>query len=439
MREAGVISGVSVSHKNACVETIEAACADDQRTGVESLLAEEGVKEAFVLQTCNRAEAYVVTATPELGGRILADYVEAVPEDAVVSLTHEDSLRHLMRVAAGLESLVIGEDQILGQLRTAYLDASGVGGLGRLLDDGIAKAIHVGERARTETEINEGTVSLASAATSLAARECDLEDATALVIGAGEMGSLAATSLADTVSTLYVANRTVPRAEAIAEVLETEATAISLDDVPAVVADVSLIITATGSPEPVLSEKTLSKAAETLIIDLAQPRDVDLSASSLPGITIFDLDRLESVTDEAHEQRKAAAQRVSEMIDREFDHLLAQYKRKRADRVIAAMYESADHLKTRELQTAFSQLEATGDLTDEQREVVESLANSLVGQLLAAPTKSLRDAAEEDDWTTINTALQLFNPEFGAEPPAFVKAMSEPDRPDSAATSAEDD
>ncbi|WP_338729628.1 glutamyl-tRNA reductase [Haladaptatus sp. DJG-WS-42] len=439
MRESGVISGVSVSHKNACVETIEAACAPDQQTGVETLLAEEGVKEAFVLQTCNRAEAYVVTATPELGRRILADYVADVPEEAVVSLTHEGSLRHLMRVAAGLESLVIGEDQILGQLRTAYLDASGVGGLGRLLDDGIAKAIHVGERARTETEINEGTVSLASAATSLAARECDLEDATALVIGAGEMGSLAATSLADTVSTLYVANRTLPRAEAIAEVLETEATAISLDDVPAVVADVSVIITATGSPEPILSEKTLSKAAKTLIIDLAQPRDVALAAASLPDITIFDLDRLESVTDEAHEQRKAAAQRVAEMIDREFDHLLAQYKRKRADRVIAAMYESADHLKTRELQTAFSQLEATGGLTDEQREVVESLANSLVGQLLAAPTKSLRDAAEEDDWTTINTALQLFNPEFGAEPPAFVKAMTENDHPDPAATSAEDD
>ncbi|MFC6990760.1 glutamyl-tRNA reductase [Haladaptatus sp. GCM10025707] len=439
MREAGVISGVSVSHKDACVETIEAACAPDQQIGVETLLAQEGVKEAFVLQTCNRAEAYVVTATPELGRRVLADYLADVPEEAITERTHEASLRHLMRVAAGLESLVIGEDQILGQLRTAYLDARGVGALGRLLDDGIAKAIHVGERARTETEINEGTVSLASAATSLAAREMDLTNATALVIGAGEMGSLAATSLADTVSRLYVANRTLPRAQAIVDVIEAEATAISLADVPAVVPDVDLVVTATGSPTPILDGNTLSKAGELLVIDLAQPRDVAKRVEGLDNVTLWDLDRLESITDEAHEQRKEAAERVAEMIDREFEHLLTQYKRKRADRVIAAMYESADRLKAHELATAFSQLEANGDLNEDQRAVVESLADSLVGQLLSAPTRSLRDAAEEDDWTTINTALQLFDPDFGSEPPAFVKALSEADRPNSAATSAEDD
>ena len=131
---------------------------------------------------------------------------------------------------------------------------------------------------------------------------------------------------------------------------------------------------------------------------------------------VRDLDDLQSMTDETLAQRRRAAAEVESMIDEEFDHLMAQYKRKRADQIIAAMYEGAERVKAKEVGTALSKLEAAGDLTDEQRAVVESMADALVSQLLAAPTQSLRDAAEEDDWSTIHTAIQLFDPHTGGIP-----------------------
>jgi glutamyl-tRNA reductase len=123
------------------------------------------------------------------------------------------------------------------------------------------------------------------------------------------------------------------------------------------------------------------------------------------------------VTDETHEERQAAAERVESMIDDEFDHLMQRFKRARADEAIGAMYESAERMKQREVDTALRKLESQGELTDEQSETVEALANTIVNQLLAAPTKSLREAAAEDDWTTIQTAMRLFDPEFGGQPP----------------------
>ena len=424
----GVISGVSVSHQRAAVDDIDAACAESQRAAVESLLAERGVREALVLQTCNRAEAYVVTDEAAAGEAALETYLTGVPEGVVRSLGHEESLRHLMRVAAGLESLVLGEDQILGQLRDAYEDARGVGGIDTTLEDGVTKALHVGERARTETNINEGATSLGSAAVRLARGECDLTDATGLVVGAGEMATLAAKSLSQAVDRLLVANRTVPHAEHVAEAVDVEASAVGLNALDAAVSEADVVISATGSADPVLDDAVLAAAGETFVVDIAQPRDVAATAADHPHVTHRDLDELEDVTAETRAARAAAAEEVETMIDEEFDHLLTQYKRKRADSVIATMYESAEHVKRREVNRALAELD---DVSDEEREVIESMADSLVGQLLAAPTKSLRDAAEADDWTTINTALQLFDPEFGTRgPPALTEGMNPEDIPE---------
>ena len=427
----GAITSVSVSHERASVDDLETAAAESQRAAVEALLADPGVDEAFVLQTCNRVEAYVVAdegATADAVDRFTA----GVPDDLTVEMGHEESLRHLLRVAAGLESVVLGEDQILGQVRDAYEDARAVGGVGPVLEDGITKAIHVGERARSETAINEGTLSLASAAVRLAARECDLDGATGLVVGAGEMGQLAAEALATEVDRLLVANRTVPNAEHVATAVPVDASAVALDALGAAAAEARVVVTATDSPETVVDAQTLADAGPTFVVDVAQPRDVDPAVGDLPEVTVRDLDALETVTDETRADRREAAVAVEAMIDAEFDHLLTQYKRKRADRVISAMYESAERTKARELDTALSKL----DLADDQREVVESMADAIVSQLLSAPTKSLRDAAEEDDWSTIHTALQLFDPNFGpdaADPPAFAEAASVDEIPDAVA------
>ncbi|SEO29587.1 glutamyl-tRNA reductase [Halogranum amylolyticum] len=418
MRYGGVITGVTVSHSNATIDEIEAACREDERTFVESLLARDGVDEAFVVQTCNRAEAYVVTSKAARGRQILAEFAPDVRDSAVVEMDHEESIRHLMCVAAGLDSLVIGEDQIIGQLKTALAEARAVGGIGEMLDETLTKAIHVGERARTETAINEGVVSLGSAAVELAERTLELDGKTALVVGAGEMGTLAARALDGTgVERVLVANRTVPHAEHVASEIETAASAVALDAVPAATATADLVITATGSPSYVLDVTSLTEAGETLVIDLAQPRDVDPTVRKVDDVTFHDIDTLEAVTESTRERRETEAEKVYEMIDEEFDRLLDAYKRKRADDAISTMYESAEAVKSREVDTALSKLEAQGELTDEQRETVTAMADALVGQLLSAPTKSLRDAAAEDDWTTIQTAMQLFDPEFGGDPP----------------------
>ncbi|WP_049997387.1 glutamyl-tRNA reductase [Halococcus sediminicola] len=415
----GIISGVSIAHQHASVEQIEAACACDERETVEALCAHEGIHEAFALQTCNRAELYVVADDPERGHETLSSVVTDSPAEAVRELGHEESLRHLMRVACGLESLVLGEDQILGQLQDAYASALAVGGIGPMFEEGIQKAIHVGERARTETAIDEGVVSLGSAAARLADEKRPLDGATGLVVGAGEMGTLAAQSLARSVGQLFVANRTKETAAHVAEQVDTDGTALALDDLPEALSLADVVVSATSSPVPVLDRAALESASEILLIDIAQPRDAPQAAADLPNVTHYDLDALESVTEETREQRREAAERVEAMIDREFDNLLARYKRQRADAVIAAMYENAERMKERELSRALSKLDTDG-LTDDQHAVVESLADTLVSQLLAAPTKSLRDAAEADDWTTINSALRLFDPTFdsGDAPPA---------------------
>ncbi|QHS17528.1 glutamyl-tRNA reductase [Halopenitus persicus] len=418
MNQTGVLTGISVSHASASIDEIESAGTESVRGTVSDLLARPGVEEAFAIRTCNRSEAYVVTDHVTRGYDALESFAPDVRDGAIRRLDHEGSLRHLMRVAAGLESLVLGEDQIIGQVREAFEAARAAGGIGPVLEDAVTKAIHVGERARTETAINEGVVSLGSAAVDLADRRLDLADATALVVGAGEMSTLAARALDDTdVSRIHVANRTVPHAEHVAAEVDTEATALPLADLARVLPRADLLVTATGSPEPIVDPTDLADAGKTVCIDIARPRDVDPAAESVDGVTLYDIDALESVTSRTREQREAEAQAVEGMIDEELDRLLESFKRRRADDAIATMYESADRVKARELEEAFAKLDAQGGLNEDQRETVEALADALVGQLLAAPTKSLREAAGEDDLTTIQTAMRLFDPEFDAPVP----------------------
>jgi glutamyl-tRNA reductase len=410
----GVVSGVRVSHETASLDELEAASAASDAVALDALLDQPAVAEAFVLQTCHRVEAYVVTDDPATGRRALGAAGFDPAGAGAISMGHEESLRHLLRVAAGLESLVVGEDQILGQLRDAFDAAQAAGGIDTVLRQAVTKAIHVGERARTETTINEGATSLGTAAVRLAERKTDLDGARALVVGAGEMGALAAKAFASAgVEALVVANRTPERAVRVADTVDAPTETTTLANASERTADADVVVAATSSPGYVLDSEAFADAGETVVVDLAQPRDVAPGADDEAAVSVHDLEALEAVTEATRERREDAAREVEAMIDAEFERLLAQYKRKRADEVIARMYESADRLKNREVSTAVSRLEAAdGDLSEAEREVVESMADGLVNQLLAAPTKSLRDAAAEDDWSTIATALELFNPEF---------------------------
>ncbi len=416
--EWGVITGVSVSHARATVDELTAARADSQQKRVSSLLRRPDVSEAFALQTCNRSEAYVVTEDPETGRAALADVAPSVREGAVVYRRHEESLRHVMAVAAGLRSLVIGEDQILGQVREAYHDAREAGGVGPVFEEALPKAIHVGERVRTETAINEGHTSIGSAGVELATQELDLSSAHAMVVGAGEMGALAARSLvAYGIDRLTIANRTAEHAADLADLMRSSVAepvaTVPLEHLDAHLPDADVVITATGSTDPVVTPGMIPPADTLVFMDLAQPRDVAPAVAERTDATVYDLDDLKAIASRTREQRQSAATRVESIIDSELQHLLRRFKRKRADEVIAAMYEGAEAIKQQELKQAVSRLEANGDLPDAQREAIESMADALVNKLLAAPTDSLREAAEHDDWTTIHTALELFDPHSG--------------------------
>lgn len=379
---------------------------------MEELLACEAVSECFALQTCNRAEWYVVTPEHTLGESVLREAVPTEIHDEAAWYTHTEALEHLLRVGAGLESMVLGEDEILGQLRSAASEAEQVGGLGYLLEDAVWKAIHLGERARTETEINEGIVSLAQAAVALTRARRDLDSASAAVLGAGEMGRRAATTLSDVpVDELYIANRTLERAEDVARAVPTDAHACGLDDLGGTIADVDVVIAAIAEAGEIVDRETLARAGETLLVDLGQPRNVP-RVPDLEHIERFDLEDLEAITDETRTDRCEAASEVETMVAAELDHLHDRFKRKQADEVIAAMYTAADRIKDREVEAALNRLEAREALTEEGKAVVTDLADALVGQIMAAPTKSLREAAAADDWETIQTALMLFDPEM---------------------------
>ncbi len=426
----GVISGARVTHERADVDAIAAAGGDDARSDLDALLSHDAVQEAYVLRTCNRSEAYVVTDDATAARPALSAFVADVPASAVVRTGHEDSIRHLLRVAAGLESMVLGEHAVLGQVRADYETARGVDGVGPVLEEVVPKAIHVGERVRSETAIDEGARSLGSAAVRFLEDCVTLARATVLVVGAGDMASTVARWLEDRpVDRIVVVNRSLDSARDLTTNLAVETTVAPMDDLADRMATADAVVAATGASDPVIDVGTALEAGvagddgPACVVDMGQPRDVAARVDEVEGVSLYDLDDIESVTGRTHERRRQAAETAETIVEDELDHLLRRFKRKRADDVVAAMHESADRVKRRELETALQKLETQGGLTDAQRETVEALADALVGQLMAAPTKSLREAAGEDDWETIATAIRLFDPEFGADPPEFVTEM----------------
>jgi glutamyl-tRNA reductase len=430
----GVVTGVCLSHNTASIDDVQSVDRLDQQATLAGLLAREPVAEALVLQTCHRVEVYVVTDAEPVGRRVLSEFTPDVDPGAVAEMGHEESLRHLLRVAAGLESLVLGEDQILGQVRDARTAAREVGALGSVLEAAVLKAIRVGERARTETSINEGVRSIGGATVALVDEQCDLVGATALVVGAGQLGGLAANAFAGSgIETLYVANRSVPRAEAVAADVDLDdARAVGLDALSTVLADADVVVSATSSDDYVLDENRVEGCGTTLIVDAARPRDVSPTVPTVEGVTVRDPGALESVLDEASQHRQRAVDTVETVVDREFERLQERYRRERADAVIAGMYERAQEIRAREVSKALTRLESRGDDRKARREILDSLADALVGHLLADPTVELHAAARAGDWAVLETATRLFasGPETAVDVSRGRDDVGGPARPD---------
>ena len=402
------ITCLSISHQWASVDGIEKARLRDPAVSLCRLIA-MGASEAMSLQTCNRVELYAVSEDPG----ILQRFAEEAMLPTMRFVSGDEALLHLLRLASGLDSMIIGEDQILGQLKSAYLMSEKYGAMGPVLSTAVLRAIDCGKRARNETRINKGCVSIGSAAVDLAESMLgNLKEKTILVIGAGEMGTLVAKGMAQkNLKGIYVANRTYEHAVSLASDLG--GIAVRLDGICDYIGLADVLICATAAPHLILTkimvESNIRKPL--LIVDITNPRNVEASIASLSGVTLYNMDSLKQVSEANLEKRRAEVARVETIIAEEFEYLKKAYKRQRADQVIRSIYQNTDDVRQEELQKAVARLTSHGGLTEPQIKILSEFSQSLTSKILSAPTRRLKIAAERGDDTCIRTAKELFDME----------------------------
>ncbi|MDL2261384.1 glutamyl-tRNA reductase [Methanimicrococcus sp. OttesenSCG-928-J09] len=408
------ISSMVISHKKATVAEMECAWPLTTEEMLSKLYENELVYECVILKTCNRAEIYVVS---EKGSSVLFNFSKAIGvETRIVDFyDHEESLDHLLRLSCGLESMIMGEDQILGQIRDAYNLAVKQKTIGRILDTAFTKAIQVGKRARTETRINEGSVSIGSAAVELAEDTLGgLDGKTIMVVGVGEIGILVARALADKdLEGIYISNRTHQKAQELAYELGGEA--ILFDNVPNYLENADVVISATGAPHYVITKKIVEEAIPKrngkplFMVDIANPRDIEETVDELDGVTLCNIDNLRVVSEKTLKMRNEEAKKVLEIIGEEIILLGKQYKRQRADDIIAALYRNVYDIREEEKQKAVNKFRVKHTIGEFEETILENLTHSIANQILAEPTKILRNAAESDDDELLEAVARVFN------------------------------
>jgi glutamyl-tRNA reductase len=398
---------VGASYRTAAVGTLErlAVPEADLAAMLQRLVAQPYIGEAVVLSTCNRVEVYAAV-TGFHGG--LGDVCAVLAEQSGLSAAdlaghlyvHYDdaAVRHSFRVAAGLDSMVVGEAQILGQLRDAYHAATEADSAGRLQHELMQQALRVGKRAHAETNIDKAGQSVVTAALDVAAGHFadGLTGRRALVIGAGAMGALSVATLTRAgVAPLRVTNRGAERAERLAEAYG--ATPVSFDDLDTVLTEVDIVVTATASTEPVLTRARLGSVLATrtgtdplVVLDLAVPRDVETDAATLDGVIVVDIDGLAANRRTLPAAAETAA--VEQIVSTEVDTFLGWLRGADIAPTVAALRARADEVVAGELRR-FSQRRP--ELSEEQRGDVARTLHRVVQQLLHSPTVRVRQLAAE--------------------------------------------
>jgi glutamyl-tRNA reductase len=395
---------LGINHKTAPVALREKVAFSEERllAALRTLRQEVGVTEVVILSTCNRTEVY--WAGPA-SGEELSRWLErhhGHDLDLAPSLyVHQEqrAVEHAFSVASGLDSMVLGESQILGQLKEAYRVAQEVGSTGPALNKLFQAAFSAAKRVRSETRIGENAVSIASAIVSLARRVySDLSAHTALMVGAGEMNTLAARHFASAgVKRMVIANRTLSRAQALAT--ELKAHAVGLADLDKELAEADIVVSCTASLVPLITKGAAEAAIRArrrrpiFMVDLGVPRDIDPAVADLEDVYLFSIDDLQQLIDENRQQREVAAGGARLLIDEEVARFLSELRAHDAGPAIRALREQADGIRLQTVEQA-RRLLAAGKSADE---VIEYLAHTLTNRLLHTPTQALRQAAESKD------------------------------------------
>jgi len=409
---------LGINHKTAPVALREkVAFAEDRLVAALTTLREEmGVAEALILSTCNRTEVYW---SGTASGSDLSQWLERHHGnnlDLAASLyIHQESraIEHAFSVASGLDSMVLGEVQILGQLKDAYRIAQESGSTGPILNKLFQAAFSAAKRVRTETRIGANAVSLASATVSLARRVYeDLSAHNALLVGAGDMNALTARHFMSAgIKRMVIANRTLSRAQTLAA--ELNAHAVPLSDLDQELAAADIVISCTASLEPLISKRAVEAAIRArrrrpiFMVDMAVPRDIDPQVAELEDVYLFSIDDLQQLVDENIQQREVAAGGARLLITEEVARFLAESRAQDAGPAIRALRQQADGIRQQTVEQARRMLQA-GKSTDE---VIDYLANTLTNRLLHAPTQALRQAAELADLALAETVTRLLTEE----------------------------
>jgi glutamyl-tRNA reductase len=383
---------------------------------LSALREQESVLEVVILSTCNRTEIYCCL-DDDSDNEILAwlhDFHQQ--EHGVISpyLYHYqggEAIRHLLRVACGLDSMVLGEPQILGQLKEAYSQSLNASTLGKSLGRLFQHAFAVAKQVRTDTAIGNSPVSVAFAAVSLAKQIfSDLAESTALLIGAGDTIELAARHLHDNgIKRLIIANRTVERAHNLAT--QVDGYAISLSEMPAHLAEADIVISSTASQLPILGKGAVERALKQrkrkpiFMVDIAVPRDIEAEVGQLEDIYLYCVDDLKDIIEENLQSRRDAALQAEEIIDTQVDHFLAWLRTQDAVPIIRAIRDNAEDISKHSLERAIKQL---GQGMAPELAMAE-LARSLTNRLLHEPSRQLRQSGFDEDGQLLESARRLFN------------------------------
>lgn len=394
-----MILNIRIDHKTADICTIEKSTQemDELFEKIKSICI---VDEYIQIKTCNRAELYIVLDSIDLNDFNFDNFVVE---------TDDYALKHLLMLSCGLESMIIGEDQILGQIKDARKKSIDDGSCQQILDIIFKKAIHVGQSVRKRTNINKGSISIGSAAVELAESvHGDLKCKKVLVIGAGKMGTLVAKALVEKhLKAIVVANRTYDRATCLAR--ELGGSAIHFDRLDEAMNDADVIISATGAPHAILNLDKVKNAVPSenfqklVMVDIANPRDIDEDVKEL-GVKLFNIDDLRGIADKNRKMRESESYEAQKIIEEEMILLQRALKHLEVESLISNIRRNAEKIRIQETEKAVKML---GNM-DGKEKIVEDLTHVMIDKIFSDIIKNIKTAAENDDKKLIETVECIF-------------------------------
>jgi glutamyl-tRNA reductase len=411
------ILSAHITHKQARMAEIEKLGELDPSRLMKAAIALPGAHEAIALRTCNRVEIYLATKDLNATRKGLEDLINGlVPFDSdqnlVQYLNGKDSVKHILRVASGLESMIVGEDQIQCQVKEAFENAKREGTVGPMLSIIFRKAISVGKKVRSETRVNKGCVSVGTAAVELAEEKLgSLSDKNILVVGAGEMATLIAKHLVGKgPRAVFVSNRTYSRAVELAWVLNGKA--VRFDSLIEFLSQADVVLVATSATHMILTTDHMEKAValressgRIVIIDVSFPRNVEVEVADVPGVELYDIDGLRGKAEENLLKRRAEIRGAERIISQELESLGRRIKEMKADELLGRLYGKYSELKEREVQKAMNRLLSGKEPAEA---VLKDLADVMTSKFLADPTEALKDACRNGNEDIFQTVQVLF-------------------------------